>query len=297
MVPSNPDLIPITDHPRMSLPLTVIILTLNESLNLPRCLAALPVGVEIIVVDSGSSDGTPEIAAKFSARVVNHPFTSFGEQRNWAIDSSGATRPWILFLDADEEATQAFWDELTALINGDPEARLAGAYCCWKMMLRGQWLKRSDSFPKWQLRLLRSGRIRFIDSGHGQKEGDVDGELAYIKEPYLHHAFSKGWTDWLARHNRYSTQEAQARLSAGNGSWLQALSASGSNRNRMLKPLVSRLPFWPCLRFLHDYVWKGGWLDGRAGLDYAIVMAIYEYLICLKMRDAETDRVTSRSSD
>jgi glycosyltransferase involved in cell wall biosynthesis len=272
----------------MSLPLSVVILTLNEAMNLPRCIAALPAGIEVIVVDSGSTDGTPEMAANLGAKVLIHPFTSFGVQRNWAIDSAGASQPWILFLDADEEATPAFWDQLANLIQRDRDGRLAGVFCCWKMMLRGRWLKRSDSFPKWQLRLLRRGRVRFVDAGHGQKEGEVNGETAYLTEPYLHHAFSKGWTDWLTRHNRYSTQEAAARLAAGGGSWRQAFKASGSERNKRLKPLVSRLPFWPVVRFLHDYLWRGGVLEGREGLDYALLMAIYEYLICLKMRDADT---------
>jgi glycosyltransferase involved in cell wall biosynthesis len=272
----------------MSLPLSVVILTLNEAMNLPRCLAALPAGIEVIVVDSGSTDGTPEMAANLGAKVLIHPFASFGVQRNWAIDSAGASQPWILFLDADEEATPAFWDQLGNLIQRDSDGRLAGVFCCWKMMLRGRWLKRSDSFPKWQLRLLRRGRVRFVDAGHGQKEGEVNGETAYLTEPYLHHAFSKGWTDWLTRHNRYSTQEAVARLAAGAGSWRQAFKASGSERNKRLKPLVSRLPFWPVVRFLHDYLWRGGVLEGREGLDYALLMAIYEYLICLKMRDADT---------
>ena len=269
----------------MSLPLSVVILTHNESANLPRCLRALPPGVETIVVDSGSTDGTPAIAEGLGARVVSHPFKSFGEQRNWALDSAGITQPWVLFLDADEEGTSAFWAALENLILSDDENRLAGVFCCWKMMIRGRWIKRSDSFPKWQLRLLRQGRVRFVDVGHGQKEGQIDGETCFLKEPYLHHAFAKGWHDWLERHNRYSTQEAVARLTAPQGTWLAALRAKGSERNTRLKPLVSKLPLWPLIRFLHAYVWKGGWLEGREGLDYSLLMAFYEYQIQLKMRD------------
>ena len=281
----------------MSLPLSVIVLTHNEATNLPRCLRALPDGVEKVVVDSGSSDGTRAIAEQEGARVLEHPFVSFGEQRNWALDSAGIRQPWVLFLDADEEATPAFWEAIERLIKSEPDERVAGVFCCWKMMLRGRWLKRSDSFPKWQLRLLRRGRVRFIDVGHGQKEGRIDGETTYLTEPYLHHAFAKGWHDWLDKHNRYSTQEAYARASAPQGSWGLAMQAKGSERNTLLKPLVSKLPFWPVLRFLHGYVWKGGWLEGRPGLDFAVLMAFYEYLIQLKMRDQPPEQPSTRSRD
>ncbi len=124
-----------------------------------------------------------------------------------------------------------------------------------------------------------------MDVGHGQKEGQIDGETCYLREPYLHYAFAKGWPDWLERHNRYSTQEALARLGASHGTWRAALKAKGSERNTLIKPLASRLPFWPLIRFLHAYVWKLGLLEGREGLDYALLMAFYEFQIQLKMRD------------
>src|ERR1051326_4759112 len=89
---------------------------------------------------------------------------------------------------------------------------IAGFYCCWKRIVEGRWLKRSDSFPKWQFRLLRRGRANFADFGHGQKEGKIDGTLGYVREPYLHFSVSKGWSTWIERHNRYSSQEAAERL-------------------------------------------------------------------------------------
>ncbi len=91
-------------------------------------------------------------------------------------------------------------------------------------MVEGRWLKRCDSFPKWQFRLLRRGRATFVDFGHGQKEGAIDGTLEYLAEPYLHFVMSKGWSDWLERHNRYSTQEAAARLGA-KVEWKEILAA------------------------------------------------------------------------
>ncbi len=258
--------------------LSILILTRDEERDLPRCLAALQgFGDERVVVDSGSADSTVAIAQAAGARVVPHPFRSFGEQRNWALDCAGLATEWVLFLDADEVATPAFRAGVTEALRSADES-VAGFYCCWKTMLGERWLRRSDSFPKWQFRILRSGRARFIDSGHGQKEGEIDGKIGYIREPYLHYAFSKGWEAWWAKHEKYAAQEAQDR--AGRASSLRHLfSRDPSRRNRALKPLVSRLPGWPLLRFLHMYVLKGGFLEGPEALVYCRNIARYEALI------------------
>jgi glycosyltransferase involved in cell wall biosynthesis len=270
-------------------PLTIIILTLNEAANLPRCLGALPSGLPVIVADSGSQDGTQAVASALGAAVIERPFDRFGAQRNWAMDHPLVKTDWVLFLDADEEATTAFLTEVAQTLESGESSNLAGAYCCWKMMLRGRWLRRSDNFPKWQMRLVHRRRMRFTDVGHGQKEGQVDGRVTQIRAPYLHHAFSKGWKDWLDRHNRYSSQEAIARHGAvtGGKAWLTALLAPPEKRNQLLKPLASSLTFWPLLRFVRSYLIGGGFLEGRAGLDYCLLMAFYEYLIQLKMRDVD----------
>ncbi|MGI8430877.1 MAG: glycosyltransferase family 2 protein [Chthoniobacterales bacterium] len=263
--------------------LSILILTRDEERDLPRCLAALKdFSVEVVVIDSGSADQTVEIARTAGARVVTHRFGSFGEQRNWALDSAGLTTDWVLFLDADEVATPAFRAAVKEALRSADET-VAGFYCCWKTMLGERWLRRSDSFPKWQFRLLRRGRARFIDSGHGQKEGEIDGTISYIREPYLHYAFSKGWEAWWAKHQKYAGQEAHDRLARG-VAWGDLLAHNPSRRNRALKPLASRLPGWPLLRFLHMYVLKGGFLEGREAFIYSRNIARYEAMIRAKMK-------------
>lgn len=269
--------------------LGVVVLTQDEEGNIVRCLKAIPDSLVRIVVDSGSRDRTVELATVEGAGIIHHEFVSFASQRNWVLDQGLTGTTWVLFLDADEVATPAFWEALSNVVRhaGDD---VAGAFCCWKMMLRNQWLKRCDSFPKWQLRLVRRGRLRFIDAGHGQKEGTHDGVLGYVREPYLHYAFSKGWTVWFDRHNRYATLEAAERLkSSALVRWRDVPGKPPSERNRLLKPLVSQVRIWPLIRFLHAYVIKGGFLEGAAGFDYCVLMAFYEYLIQLKMKDTGDD--------
>ena len=151
-------------------------------------------------------------------------------------------------------------------------------------MLEGKWLKHCDNFPKWQFRLMRKGRARFTDLGHGQKEDKVDGRIEYIKEPYLHYCFSKGWYHWIERHNKYSSLEAELRL-RNVPPFKNVFSTHGSIRNPALKSWLCRVPGWPALRFFQAYFLNLGFLEGIAGLIYCTNMAYYEFLIKIKMRE------------
>ena len=275
--------------------ISIIILTRNEENDLPRCLAALHWCDDVHVVDSGSTDQTAAIARKFGAHVCEHPFVSFGAQRNWSLDHCALKHPWILFLDADEVANADFVAAATKAVAAAPETT-AGFYCCWKQIYDGRWLKRCDSFPKWQFRLVRRGRARFTDFGHGQKEAAVQGTLEYLPAPYDHHGLSKGIGHWLDRHNRYATLEAAARLAAP-VSFREVFSRHGSTRNRALKPIVSRVPGWPLIRFSITYFLRLGFLEGRPGFVYCANLAYYEFLIRIKMREENSRRQQAPAPD
>lgn len=261
---------------------SVIILSLNEERDLPGCLESLGWCDDVHLVDSGSRDGTCELARGRGVNVLVHPFESFGAQRNWALDHCPVRHDWVLFLDADERTPPEMVGKMQAAVQ-KATAEVAGFYCCWKLMLHARWLKHSDNFPKWQFRLLRRGRARFTDFGHGQKEGRVDGRLEYLPEPYLHLAFSRGWEDWEARHRKYARQEAAARRT-GKFSWRALLSRHASQRNPAIKLLVGGIPGWPGLRFFYTYILRGGFLEGREGYLYCRKMMWYEQLIQSELR-------------
>lgn len=267
---------------------SIIVLTKNEEKDLPACINSVSWSHDIHVLDSGSTDMTIAIAEKAGAVISNNPFTSFGAQRNFALDNLSIKNEWILFLDADEVVTDKFRIAMfDAIDKADDKA--AGFYCCWKMMLEGRWLKYSDNFPKWQFRLMRKGMARFTDFGHGQKEDCVQGTIGYIKEPYLHFGFSKGWTHWVDRHNRYSTSESVVRLNDC-PPFKNIFSSHGSFRNPALKSWLSRLPSWPFLRFVHAYLINLGFLEGGQGFRYCINMAYYEFLIQIKMKEIRNNK-------
>lgn len=263
--------------------ISVIILTKNEEKDLPKCLDSLKWSDDTHILDSGSKDQTIEIAKSHGVFICSNPFNSFGEQRNFALDHIKTKYDWVLFLDADEVVTPAFEMSIKKSVS-EAEEQVAGFYCCCKMMLDEKWLKRCDNFPKWQFRLLCKGKARFTDFGHGQKEDIVNGRIEYIKEPYLHYSFSKGWSHWIDRHNKYSSQEALYRIKHC-PPFKNIFASQESLRNPALKSWLSKIPGWPLLRFLQAYFFNLGFIEGVPGLIYCINMAYYEFLIQIKMRE------------
>ena len=159
-------------------------------------------------------------------------------------------------------------------------------------MFMGQWLKHAGMYPSYQMRLLKIGEVRFIQKGHGQREGEAKRGIGVLREPYLHYGFTKGLDDWFAKHMRYAGQEALAGLHElrSEQSHLHLsglLSSDPVRRRRTLKQLSVRLPLRPALRFLYMYCWRMGFLDGVPGLTYCRLMAWYEYMIVLKMKEIQ----------
>ena len=256
---------------------STVILTKDEEQDLPECLESLAWCEDLQVLDSGSTDSTCEVAKAHGAKVAVNEFKSFGQQRNWALDNLNLKFDWILFLDADECSTTKFRNDVLESIEHAEEAT-AGFFCCWKLMREGIWLRRSDAFPRWQMRIARRNRVRFKSVGHGQMESEVDGNLEYIREPYLHYPFSKGMEHWFQKHKRYAKQEAHERLREP-FVFRNLFCRHASRRNIALKKLCVRMPCWPWLRFLHAYIWRMGFLEGATGYRYCRDIAHYEAMI------------------
>lgn len=274
----------------MPIPLSVVVLAKNEAVNMDRCLTSLKWCDDVLVVDDSSSDATASIAASLGARVMNHAFTSFAAQRNWALASGELRHPWVLMLDADEVVT----DELVAALRQElaaPPEQVAGFMLCRKTMFLGQWIRHSDGFPVWITRIVHRDRATFVDRGHGEKAVAGEGrEFWKIRTPFLHYPFSKGLSDWVERHNRYSTLEAALEADperAPRFSWSGLVSRDGFRRRQSLLALSRKMPGRPLLRFCYQYFWKLGLLDGRAGFAFCFLMSYFEGLIVIKRRELQ----------
>ncbi len=266
--------------------LSVVILTFNEERNICACLQSVSWCDDVLVLDSYSTDRTEAIARAMGARFLQRPFRSFADQRNWAMANGELKHDWVLHLDADERVTPKLAQAVREAVES-ADGHTAGYHLCYKTMFLGKWVKYSSQFPVWVLRLVRDGRVRYTERGHGEGY-QADGRLGYLKTPYLHFNFSKGLEDWLNRHNRYSTRDARACLDLLQRRSLDyrgLLSSDPVRRRRALKELATSLPGRPWVKFFYMYVLRGGFRDGRAGLTYCTLQAIYEYMVCLKMRE------------
>jgi glycosyltransferase involved in cell wall biosynthesis len=257
-----------------------VVLTKNEEITLPRCLQSVAWCNERVVVDSGSSDRTRELAVQNGARVLIHiqkGAFNIAEQRNWALDQAEIASTWVLFLDADEEITQELKSEIqdaTENAKGFNCFELTPRYLFW-----GRWLKRTQGYPNWHPRLLLRQDVRFAGGVWEHFAGHVIAGRLY--SPYNHYANSKGLSDWLERHDRYSSWDAAKILDFLESGNTRAL---GTERKITLRKLAARwYPLRPIIRFLNLYIIRGGVFEGLPGLAFSFLYFFYESLIVLKV--------------
>lgn len=271
-----------------SFPITAVILARNEAKNIERCVQSLAGCDEIVVVDDGSTDETCELAKRLGARVVQNRFQSFAKQRNWALEHAELRNAWSLMLDADEAATPGFLAEVAQKIS-QAKPDVVAYRTCRKTMLGKKWLRYSDEFPCWIMRVVRVGKAEFADSGHGEVPiPKLAGIVETIREPFIHYPFSHGLSQWLRRHVAYAEREAQLELSnASNVRLADLLSFDKSKRRRSLRALSRQAPMRGTLRFLYQYFLRGGFLDGREGYIFSMLKANYETMIIAKKWELE----------
>ncbi len=260
---------------------SVIILTLNEEQDLPVCLETLKWCDDVIVFDSYSTDCTEEIARAAGARFIQRKFDNYAAHRNAALEEPSFKHPWVFMVDADERVPRELAEEVTR-VTTDADEKVALFRMRRKDMFLGRWIKRSCGYPTWFGRLIKVGHARFAREVH--EDCYTDGEVRFLEEHIVHYPFSKGMGDWFAKHNSYSTIEAQIRLRELSEQirWRDLLGKDPAARRKNLKQLLYHLPFRPLLVFLFLYFGRMALLEGRTGLLYCSFRAIYEYMIDLK---------------
>ena len=250
-----------------------VVLTLNEEQYLARALASLAWCDEVIVLDSGSTDATCDIARSEGARVyqnIQKPTFLITEQRNWALENCSITSEWVLFLDADEEVGH----ELKSIIISELSSNCVyNSYeLAPRFLFMGRWLKRTQSYPCWHPRLVKRGHTYF--TGGVWESFSPTSIVGRIYHPYEHYAFSKGSVDWLQRHIRYASWESTSTL--------DYLQAPHQNKSLLTRSTASRRvafhlwPLRPFLRLIQKYVLQFGFMDGWQSALYCFLMFIYD---------------------
>jgi glycosyltransferase involved in cell wall biosynthesis len=270
----------------LAMPVSILILTLNEESNLGPCLDSLNWSDDVVVLDSKSADGTQTIAEQRGARVVERKFDNWSSHQNWAVTQIRFRHPWVLYLDADERCEPDLRDEILRRATADaPESAFRIRR---KDFYMGRWLKHAQLYPSWFVRLFRPETIAYERLVNPVAR--VDGQIGGLDAHILHYPFSHGVAHWIARHNNYSDLEALelSKIRLGQGDRSARLFARNPNeRRRALKDLFFRLPARPAVKFAYYYLWRRGFLDGRAGLTYSTLQTIYEYLISCKCAELE----------
>jgi glycosyltransferase involved in cell wall biosynthesis len=255
-------------RPAMLSRITPIVLTYNEEPNLERTLRALAWARRVIVVDSFSTDGTLEIAARFpNVALVQREFDDFAGQWNFALGLDLLDTEWVLALDADFFVTDELRAELAEL---DPPAEVSGYRARFRYVIDGTVL-RGALYPPITV-LFRRQHARYRQDGHAYRVGLSSGQTHELAQR-LWHDDRKPLSRWLRSQERYAAEEAEklARASFAKLRWPDR---------------VRRVPFAAApLVLLQCLLLKGGLLDGRAGAKYAGQRAVAELLISLELLD------------
>ena len=272
-------------------PVSVMIFTLNEELHLPSCLASLAWCDDVIVVDSFSSDRTGEICQDARVRFFQHPFEGFGSQRNWALETTAPKYDWVLILDADERVTPELVRELAEVLSAPPPT--VGAYRLRRRFhLWGRWLRYSSLYPTWVVRIVHKERTRYLNRGHAETQ-EVRGEIRELTGDLIDENL-KGMDEWFERQNRYSSRDAEYELEQekkqGPLSLTRLLMGDPLARRAALKRLAGRLPARPFWYFLYSYLLRGGFRDGRDGLIFCFMKAMYQGMVQVKKYDLKRGR-------
>ena len=243
--------------------LTGVVLTLNESRHLPDCLASLAWCDRLLVLDSGSTDATQDIARRAGARLVEHPFENYSRQRQQAMDL--VSTPWLLFVDADERVSADLALEIRSAI-ADPS--LAAAWIPRRNLFFGRALRGGGWWPDPQLRLLRPACAHFDPARAVHERAEVRGKIGRLAQPLLHINYETR-AEFVAKQRGYARLEAARRQAEG---WQL------KPRNYLLQPPREA---WRRLITL------GGWTDGLLGLELALRMALYELWVLQAMAAAD----------
>jgi glycosyltransferase involved in cell wall biosynthesis len=247
-------------------PVTATVITKNEADSIADALRSLSWADEIIVVDAESTDGTVQIARQFTDRVSVRAWSGYVDQKNYA--ASLAAHDWIFSLDADERVSDALSLEIRAAAASRP-----GVYG-YRMprvsFYLGRWMRTTDMYPDYQLRLYHRGHARW-DGLHVHESVKVeDGSIGYLKAELRHYPY-KDLSEHLIRMDRYTTLAARQMFETGR------------------RATSFDLLFHPAAAFLRNYVLKGGLRDGKAGLIVSLVNSYYVMLKFAKLWELERD--------
>ena len=282
------------------IPVSVVIPVKNEAGNIRRCLEHLMWAREIFLVDSQSTDETLKISEELGVKVVQFRFNgAYPKKKNWALENLPFRHEWVLIVDADEIVPPDLRGEIAHVLQ-QPNG-YDGYYINRRFFFLGRWLRHCGYYPSLNLRLFkhRCGRYeKIVAAGGGDNEVHehviLQGKAGSLKQDMLHFAYPDIFA-WVEKHNRYSSWEAEVEehFRSGSAGASGVLGEPGLQFKRWLKRLYLKIPLRFIFRFFYAYVWKKGFLDGKPGFIFCLLLSFYDFLSWAKAHERKVQRENS----
>lgn len=273
--------------------ITAIILTKNEEVNIERCIRSIKDWVDrVVVVDSGSTDKTVELAKGLGAEIYHHePFVHYAGQFNWALDNVDVKTKWVYRIDADEEVTPELASEIVENCQKHHDDDVNGFVMKFKIAFMGTFLKHGGMYPFYNLTIFKYGIGRYEDRALGEHVILSEGKTIDLKNDCLHYDF-KSLDAWINKHNWYATREVAdyyATRSKGQED-PNKLYHEAKKTSKLRDGLYYRMPIFlrAKLYFWYRYYIRLGFLDGKAGYVHAFLQAYwFRFLVDAKIMEQE----------
>lgn len=270
--------------------MTVIILTKNEEDDIVPCIRSVKGWVKrIVIVDSGSTDNTRELAAAEGTEVVSHePFIDYARQFNWAIDNLDIRTTWVFRLDADEIVTDELREELKIQLARHTSDDVAGFMMRYKVFFLGKFLRHGGFYPFRKITIFKYGKGRFEERSMGEHIILTEGRCVDLKEDAIHNTF-KSIDSYVLKHNWYATREMQDYYrkhgeTKGDGR-KYGTDTARIKYYRLPMFLRAKLYFW------YRYYLRLGFLDGTQGYIFAFLQAYwYRFLVDAKIYERKMSK-------
>ncbi len=269
---------------KLSVPVSVVVLTKNEERYLVACLDAVSGWCrEIIIVDSGSSDSTIEIARRYGATVFFHSFSGHTAQWNWTLRNVQFQCEWTLCLDADQRITPELRNEIGVLLENPAVVPEDGFYLRRRQIFRGKWIRHGGYYPKYVLKLLRHAHAWCDENERLDSRFYVRGRTRILKNDVIENNHNESnLTFWIEKHNRYAVLQATEELDrrAKDVPWNLEPRFFGNpdQRTLFLRDVWYRfLPLYvrPFLLFFYRYIFRLGFLDGKQGFVFHFLQSLW----------------------
>lgn len=271
--------------------MTAIILTKNEEANIERCINSVKGWIKrVVVVDSGSTDKTIELAEKLGAEIYHHePFVDYAKQFNWAIDNTNINTEWIFRFDADECVTPELKQEIISVCEKYVNTDVSGFMMRYKIFFMGRFLKHGGAYPFLKITIFKYGKGRFEDRSMGEHIVLSEGRCVDLKEDCEHYDF-KSLNTFIDKHNWYATREVNDYLAIRSGRENVILDGYPEKAKKLRDNVYYRFPkyFRAELYYIYKYYFKLGFLDGEAGRIWAFLQTyFYRFVVDAKLYEHE----------